>query len=138
MSKQLHLSKLNRVLFAETSDLSSDHPNFPCPFCTKIFDEKAEVVVHLDTCDAMILLSVMRKMRAISTTDTTLTIAPCSFCLSMEVQRHKPIGICNVSFMSRNLYEHWEFVETHSQSLVQIQTLFVRFFMLCYTLILTS
>ena len=53
----------------ETSDLSSDHPNFPCPFCTKIFDEKAEVVEHLDTCDgtedlsAMILLSVMRKLK---------------------------------------------------------------------------
>ena len=28
----------------ETSDSSLDHRNFPCPFCTKIFDEKAEVV----------------------------------------------------------------------------------------------
>ena len=65
-SNQLHLSKLNRILFWETSDLSLDHSKFPCPFCTKLFDEKAKVVKHLDTCDdtkylsAMILLSVMR------------------------------------------------------------------------------
>ena len=28
---------------SETSDSSSDYPNLRCPFCTKIFDEKAEV-----------------------------------------------------------------------------------------------
>ena len=69
----------------ETSDFSSDNPNFSCPFGTKIFDEKAEVVKHLNTCDgtedlsAMILLSVMRKLRTILTT-TTLMIPSCSFC----------------------------------------------------------
>ena len=35
------------MLFSETFDSSSDHPNFPCPFCTKIFDENDEVVEHL-------------------------------------------------------------------------------------------
>ena len=111
------------MLFSETSDSSSDHPNFPCPFCTKIFDEKAEVVEHLDTCDgtedlsAMVRFSVMRKLRTISTTATTLMIPPCSFCPKifkekaeviepMEVQRYKHIGISNVSFLSRNLYEY--------------------------------
>ena len=85
-SNQLHLSKLNGELGSETSDLSLNHPNFPCPFCTKIFDEKAEVVEHLDTCDgtedlsAMILLSVMRKLRTILTIAMTLLIPPCSFC----------------------------------------------------------
>ena len=79
-SNQLHLSKLNGELGSYTSDLSLNHPNFPCPFCTKIFDEKAEVVEHLDTCDgtedlsAMILLSVMRKLRTISTTATSFMI----------------------------------------------------------------
>ena len=113
--------------------MPSDHPNFPCPFCTKIFDEKAEVVEHLDTCDgtedlsAMILLSVMRKLRTISTTATTLMIPPCSFCPKifkekaeviepMEVQRYKHIRISNVSFLSRNPYEYGEFCETHSRS----------------------
>ena len=107
----------------ETSDSSSDHPNLPFPLCTKIFDEKAEVVEHLDTCDgtedlsAMILLSVMRKLRTISTTATTLMIPPCSFCPKMfkekaeviepmEVQRYKHTGIYNVYFLSRNLYEY--------------------------------
>ena len=62
-----------------------DHPNFPCPFCTKIFDKKAEEVEHLDTCDGtedlstMILLSVMRKVRTILTTATTLMIPPVLF-----------------------------------------------------------
>ena len=51
VSNQLHLSKLNGVLGLETSDSSSDHLNFPCPLCTEIFDEKAEVVEHIDTCD---------------------------------------------------------------------------------------
>ena len=50
-SNQLHLSKLNGELGSETSDLSLNHPNFPCSFFTKIFDEKAEVDEHLDTCD---------------------------------------------------------------------------------------
>ena len=31
---------------SETSDSSSDHPNFPCPFCNKILVEKAEVFQH--------------------------------------------------------------------------------------------
>ena len=35
----------NGELGSETSDLLLNHPNF----CTKIFDEKAEVVEHLDT-----------------------------------------------------------------------------------------
>ena len=48
-SNQLHLSKLNGELGSETSDLSLNHPNFPCPFSTKTFDEKAEVVERLDT-----------------------------------------------------------------------------------------
>ena len=39
------------MLGLETSDFYSHHPNFPCPFCTQIFDEKAEVVKHLDTFD---------------------------------------------------------------------------------------
>ena len=81
-SKQLHLSKLNGELGSETSDLFLNHPNFPCPFCTKIFHEKAEVVERLDTCDgtedlsAMIHLSVMRKLRTISTTATSVKIPP--------------------------------------------------------------
>ena len=85
-SNQLHLRKLNGELGSETSDLSLNHPNFPCPFCTKIFDEKAEVVEHLDTLDgredlfAMIRLSVMRKLITISTTATSSMIPPCSFC----------------------------------------------------------
>ena len=85
-SNQLHLSKLNGELGSYTSDLSLNYLNFPCPFCTKIFDEKAEVVEHLDTCvgkkdfSAMICLSVMRKLRTISTTATSIMIPPCSFC----------------------------------------------------------
>ena len=77
-SNQLHLSKLNGVLGSETSDLSSDHLIFSCPFCTKMCDEKAEVVIHVDTFDgkedpsAMILLSVMRKLKTITTTTTSL------------------------------------------------------------------
>ena len=122
-SNQLHLSKLNGELASETSDLFLNHPNFPCSFCTKIFDENAEVVERLDTCDgsenlsAMILLSVMRKLRTITTTATSFRIPPCSFCPKifkekaeviepMEVQRYKHTGISNVSFLSRNLYEY--------------------------------
>ena len=122
-SNQLHLSKLNGKLGSETSDLSLNHPYFPCPFCTKIFDEKAEVVERLDTCDgtedlsAIICLSVMRKLRTILTTATSFMIPPCSFCPKifkekaeviepMEVQRYKHTGISNVSFLSRNLYEY--------------------------------
>ena len=45
-SNQLHLSKLNGELGSYPSDLSLNCPNFPCPFCTKIFDEKAEVFEH--------------------------------------------------------------------------------------------
>ena len=84
-SNELHLSKLNRELFLETSDSSLDHPNFPCPFCNKIFDQKADVDEHLDTCDGtedlsvMILLAVIRKLRTILTIATTLMIAPCCF-----------------------------------------------------------
>ena len=83
-SNQLHLRKLDGVLRWETSDSSSDQPNLSCPFCTKIFDEKAEVVEHLDTCDgtkdlsAMILLSAIRRFKIISTTATSLMIFPCS------------------------------------------------------------
>ena len=74
---QLHLSKLNEELGSETSDLSLNHPNFPCPFFTKIFDEKAEVVERLDTCNgtedpsAMICLLLIRKLKTILTTATT-------------------------------------------------------------------
>ena len=86
LSNQLHLSKLNGVLSLVTSDLSPNHPNFPCPFCTEIFDIKAEVIQHLDICDgtedlsAMIPLSVMRKLRTILSTATSLMIPLCSFC----------------------------------------------------------
>ena len=91
-SNQLHLRKLNGELGSETSDLSLNHPNFPCPFCTKIFDEKAEVVECLDTCDgtedlsAMIRLSVMRKLRTILTTAISFMITPLFF-LSKDFQR---------------------------------------------------
>ena len=88
-----------------------------------MFDEKIKLVEHLDTCDgtedlsAMIILSVMRKLRTIATTAITLMIPPCSFCPKifkeeaevtepMEVQRYKHIGISNVLFLSRNLYEY--------------------------------
>ena len=76
-SSQLHLIKLKGELDSETSELFWNHPNFPCPFCTKIFDEKAELVKHLDTCDgtedlsAVTLLSVMRKLVTILTTSTS-------------------------------------------------------------------
>ena len=80
------------------------------------------MVEHLDTCDgtedlsAMILLSVMWKLRTILTTATTLMIPSCSFgpkifkekaevIEPMEVQRYKHIIISNVSFLSRNPYE---------------------------------
>ena len=122
-SNQLHLSELNGELGSDTFDMSLNHPNFLCPFCTKIFDEKAEVVEHLYTCDgtedlsAMILLSVMRKMRTILTTGTNFLIPPCSFCPMifkekaqviepMEVQRYEHTGMLNVSFLSRNLYDY--------------------------------
>ena len=101
-----------------------DHPNFPCPFFNKIFVENAEVVEYLDTCDgtedlsAMILLALIRKLRTILTTATTLMIPPCSFgpkifkekaevIEPMEVHhRYKHIGSSNVSFLSRNLYDY--------------------------------
>ena len=84
-------------------------------YCTNIFDEKAEVVEQLDTCDgtedlfAIIRLSVMRKLKTISTTATSFMITPCSFCPKiskekakvsepMEVQRYKHTGISNVFF----------------------------------------
>ena len=117
-SNQLHLSKLNGELGSGTSDLFLNHPNFPCPFCTKIFDEQAEVVEHLDTCDgtqdlsAMIRLSVMRKLRTILTTATSFKIPSCSFCPKifkekaevidpLEVQRYNHIVFSNVSFWSK-------------------------------------
>ena len=77
LSNQLHLSKLNGVLGSETSDSSSDYPNFPCPFCTQNFDERAEVVEHLDTC--------------VGTEDQD--------CQRLNlVQRYKHIGFSNVFF----------------------------------------
>ena len=122
-SNQLHLSKLNGELGSETSDLSLKQPNFPCPFCTKIFDKKALVVERLDICDgtedlsALIHFSVIRKLRTILTTATSFMTPPCSFCPKifkekaeviepLEVQRYKHTGISNVSFFSRNLYEY--------------------------------
>ena len=78
----MHLRQLNGVLGLETSDSPLDHPSFPGPLCTKIFDERAEMVEHLDTCDgtedlfAMILLSVMRKLRIVLTTSTSLMVSP--------------------------------------------------------------
>ena len=124
-------------------------PTFPNPFVPRYL-KKSEEVEHLDAWDGtedlstMILLSVMRTLRTISTTATALMIPLCSFCpkkgwsdWTYEGTDVKLIGISNVSFLSRNLY--WEFCETHSQSpLVQIQTLFVQFVTLCYSIILTS
>ena len=81
-SNQLHLSKLNAKLSSETSDLFLNHSNFPCPFCTKNFDEKAEVFERLYTCDgtedlsAMIRWSVMRKLITKSTTATSSWFPP--------------------------------------------------------------
>ena len=128
-SNQLHLSKLNGELGSETSDLSLNHPNFPCPFCTKIFDEKAKVerlytFNGKEDLSAMLRLSVVRKLKTISTTATSFMILPCSLCPKifkekaeviepMEVQGYKQTGILNVFFLSRNLYEYWEFCETH-------------------------
>ena len=65
----------------------------------------------------MILLSVMRKLRTISTTATSFMILPGSFCPMifkekaeviehMEVQRYKHTGILNVSFLPGNLYDY--------------------------------
>ena len=122
-SNQLYLSKLNGEFGSETSDFFLNHPNFLCPWCTKIFDGKAEVVEHLDTCDgtedffAMILLSVMRKLKTISTTATSFIFPPCSFCPNifkekaefikrLKVQRYKHRGISKLSFLSRNLNEY--------------------------------
>ena len=136
-SNQLHISKLNVELGSKTSDLFLNHRNFPGPFCTKIFDEKAEMDECFDTCDgtedpsAMIHLSVMRKLRTISATATSFMIPPCSFCPKIfkekaeviepiEVQRYKHTGISNVYFLSRNLYEYCQ------SPLVQMQTLFMQ------------
>ena len=127
-SNQLHLSKLNGELGSETSDLFLNHPNFLCPFCTKIFDGKAEVVEHLDTCDgtedffAMILLSVMRKLRTILTTATSFMIPPCSFCPNifkektkliklMKVQRYKTRGVSKVYFCQETFMSIGNFVK---------------------------
>ena len=77
-SNQLHLSKLNGELGSGTSDLSLNHPNFPWPFCTKIFDEKAEVE-RLFTCDGKEDLSAMIRL-SVMTTATSFMILPCSFC----------------------------------------------------------
>ena len=80
--RELGNLELNGVLGLETSDSSSDHPNFSCPFCTKIFGEKVAVVEHLDTCDgtedisAMILFSVIRNLRIILTIATSFMIPP--------------------------------------------------------------
>ena len=133
-SNQLHLSRLNGELGSDTSDLSLNHFNFPCPFCTKIFDEMAEVIERFYTCDgaedlsAMIHLSVMRKLRIISTTANRFMIPPCSFCAKifkenaeviepMEVQRYKHTEISSVSYLTKkNFYEYCEFCETHCQS----------------------
>ena len=86
--------------------------------------KKAEVDEHLDTCDgikdlsAMILLSVMRKSRTISTTTTTLMIPPCSFCPEivkkkaeviehMEVKRYNKKNKKKETFMSiKNFMKH--------------------------------
>ena len=81
------------------------------------------MVERLDTCDgtedlsAMMRLSVLRKLRTISTTATSFMIPPCSFCPNifkekaahiepMKVQRYKHTENSNVSFLSRNLYEY--------------------------------
>ena len=120
-SNQLHLSKLNGELGSETSDMSLNNPNFPCPFSTKIFDEKAEVFECLYTFNGkedlsvMMRLSVMRKLRTTLKTATSLMILFCSFCPKifkekaeviepMEEERYKQTGISIVSFLSRNLY----------------------------------
>ena len=84
----------------ETSDSSLDHCNFPCPFCTNIFDEKAEVVEHLETCDG------------------TKYLSACSFCSKIfqekanviepdgtEVPRYKHIRISNVPFFVKTLLQ---------------------------------
>ena len=113
----------------ETSDSSSEHPNFSYLLCTKIFDDKAELFEHLDTCDgtkdfsAMILLSAIKKLRTILTTATSLMI-PSVFFLSQYSKkrlkwfnlRYNYIEMSNVSFLSRNFYEYLEFCKTHSQS----------------------
>ena len=123
LSNQLHLSKLNGVVGSDTSNSSSNHPNFSCPFCTRIFDEKVAVVEHLDTCygtedlSAMVLLSVMGKLRTILTTATSSIIPPRSFCPKIfkdkaeviepiKVERYKLTGSSNVSFLSKNLFEY--------------------------------
>ena len=59
LSNQLHLSRLNEELGCDTTDLSLNHSNFPCPFCTKIFYEMAEVIERFDICDGTEELSAM-------------------------------------------------------------------------------
>ena len=85
-------------------------PTSPVPF-----DKKAEVVEHLVTCDgtedlsAMILLSVMRKLRTISTTTTNLMIPPCSFWPKIvkekaEVIEHMEVQRYNKKKKKRNTW----------------------------------
>ena len=106
-SNQLHLSKLNGELGSETSDMFLDHLNFPCPFRTTIFGEKAEVVERLDTCDgredlsSMIRLSVMRKLKTILTTATSFMIPACYFCPKMLKEKcvffvKKPLWVLRI------------------------------------------
>ena len=83
------------------------------------------MVEHLDTCDgtedlfAMICLSVMRRLRTILTTATSLIILPGSFCPKifkenaeviepMEVQRYKHIEISIVFFVCQDTFMNIE------------------------------
>ena len=118
------MKKLNIIYASLTSDLYSDHPNFICPFCTKIFNKKAEVVKHLDTFDdtedlsAIILLSGMRKLKNISTTTTSLMKPPVFFAVSRFSKKRLryrgintkefPMGLfCQEIFMSiENFVKH--------------------------------
>ena len=108
-SNQMHLSKLNEELGSDTSYLSLNHPNFPCPFCTKIFDEKADVVECLDTCvgtedlSAIIRLSVMRKLRTILPTTISFMIPLCSFCPKIIKEKDEVIEPMEVqSILDKN------------------------------------
>ena len=146
-----HLRKLNGELGSESSDLPLNHPNFPCLFCTKIFDQKSEVVERLDTCDgtedlsAMIHVSVMSSWEPYRQPPLALRFSLDLFqkifkengisygtYRGTEVQTHRNF---QCAFFARKPLEYWKFCETHCQSpLVQMQTLFVHW----YALILTS